>query len=208
MINLFKALIKAQSIAGSVEKTSKNDFHKYRYASAEAIIVEARAALVEAGLALVCVGWWHKEDRLLVEYELLHESGETKSFNCSSPIVVEKGRPQDKAEAAALTYNLGYFLRGLLLLPRVDERDEVDQRDDRNHDPLLHLKLELSTLLNDLGDPEMGPKVLKRIDKKGGGASDFASAIRYVRGLISANGANQVLDALSGTAPNVNNNIP
>jgi len=33
--------------------------------------------------------------------------------------------------ATALTYNLGYFLRGLLLLPRVEEGHEVDQRNDQ-----------------------------------------------------------------------------
>jgi lysozyme len=44
-------------------------------------------------------------------------------------------RPLDKAVATAMTYNLGYFLRGLLLLPRVEEGTDVDQRDDRTHEP-------------------------------------------------------------------------
>src|SRR5258707_6928030 len=50
-----------------------------------------------------------------------------------TPIVEDKSRPMDKAVATALTYNLGYTLRGLLLLPRVE--DEVDQRDDRKYEP-------------------------------------------------------------------------
>ena len=48
------------------------------------------------------------------------------------PVLPEKGRPIDKAEAGARTYALSYFLRDLLLIPRVDEGSDVDQRDDRD----------------------------------------------------------------------------
>lgn len=43
----------------------------------------------------------------------------------------EKGRPLDKAFATALTTALKYWLRDLLLLPRVVADDDMDTRDDR-----------------------------------------------------------------------------
>ncbi len=51
------------------------------------------------------------------------------------PVLPEKGRPVDKAEATALTYSLGYVLRGLLKIPRTADADDLDQRDDRGRDP-------------------------------------------------------------------------
>lgn len=137
------ALVRAQKAAHTVGKDGKNTFHGYKYASAESIITEARAALGEAGLACACVGWdWVRgadddTDRVIVRYILASESeGETwECAPCSTPVLPEKGRPEDKAEATALTYNLGYFLRGLLLLPRVEEGAEVDTRDDSRAQP-------------------------------------------------------------------------
>lgn len=130
--SLAAALIAAQQAAQGVTKDSKNEFHRYKYASSEAIIEEARAALSSAGLAVLTLGWKPSEDKttMCVRYRLLALSGELLDFECSTAIVPEKGRPQDKAEATALTYSLGYFLRGLLLLPRVDAEHEVDKRND------------------------------------------------------------------------------
>lgn len=72
--------------------------------------------------------------RLAVHYRLVHESGESLDFDpFSVPVLPEKGRPIDKAEAGARTYALSYFLRDLLLIPRVDEGTDVDQRDDREY---------------------------------------------------------------------------
>jgi hypothetical protein len=42
------------------------------------------------------------------------------------PIIPEKGRPWDKAHAGALTSSLAYFLRDLLLMPRVEEGTDMD----------------------------------------------------------------------------------
>jgi hypothetical protein len=146
------ALVKAQTAARSVEKDSSNSFHRYKYASAEAIIDEARSALVAAGIACLSTGWNFvptaaehvrpregKEGkpapvvvgRVFVQYMVLHESGEWMQFEASTPVIPESGRPEDKAEATALTYNAGYFLRGLLMLPRVEEGSQVDDRHDR-----------------------------------------------------------------------------
>ncbi len=105
------------------------------------MIAESRAALNAAGLALVTLGFSYEKleadefGRVCVTYRLVHVSGEHLDFNASTAVIPEKGRPQDKAEATALTYNLGYFLRGLLLLPREEEGAAVDARDDRKHEP-------------------------------------------------------------------------
>lgn len=131
------ALVAAQTKAQAVAKDAENNFHRYKYASAEAIIAEARTSLSSAGLAVIPMGWELSQDRLTIEvkYRLFHTSGEYLDMVTHTAVVVEKGRPQDKAEATALTYNLGYFLRGLLLLPRVEKGLEVDARDHEPADP-------------------------------------------------------------------------
>ena len=139
------ALVAAQKHAQAVSKTSKNSFMGYKYASAEALIEEARVALNEAGLAVIPVQWSvvpvtdveGVRSKISVTYMLVHESGNSLTTVAETSILPEKGRPQDKAEATALTYNLGYYLRGLLLLPREEESQSVDSRDDRKFEPPL-----------------------------------------------------------------------
>ena len=151
--NTCAALVEAQAAINAVEKGSTNAFHKYKYASGDDIIAEGRAALNGAGLATFATRWqitetpyqWTDEKgaviddvalRLLVRYRLVHASGEVMDFEpFSVPVLPEKGRPIDKAEAGARTYALSYFLRDLLLIPRVDEGSDVDSRDDSRHDP-------------------------------------------------------------------------
>lgn len=137
---LAAALVAAQKHAGNVPKASTNSFHRYRYASGEDVIAEARRALSDAGLALAVERYSvdHREphDYLCAEYVLMHESGDSRQWSSSTPIIPEKGRPADKALAAAKTYDLAYFLRALLLLPRVEEdAPDPDRRDDRSHEP-------------------------------------------------------------------------
>ena len=135
------ALVAAQRHAQAVAKASKNSFHGYKYASAEALIEESRLALGEAGLAVMPVNWVvvpvsdleGVKSKVQVTYMLVHESGASVTATTETSVLPEKGRPQDKAEATALTYNLGYYLRGLLLLPR--EEESVDTRDDRQFQP-------------------------------------------------------------------------
>ena len=146
---LAAALVAAQRAARAVGKVAKNAHHGYRYASSEAIIEEAREALSASGLAFVRVSsevTWEeavtvesakgkrtqRTGSVVAHYSLIHgESGESLACSAVTPCVAESGRPEDKAVAAALTYSLGYMLRDLLLLPRVEE-EQVDQRDDRD----------------------------------------------------------------------------
>lgn len=135
-----QAILAAQRSIQSVAKSAWNDYSKYKYASSEALMEEGRRALHGAGLALIMESWTLEdveESRCLVHatFTLVHESGAERHMDATLPAYEVKGRPFDKAVAGALTYLEGYFIRGLLCLPRVDEKEEVDQRDDTNHEP-------------------------------------------------------------------------
>jgi hypothetical protein len=135
---LLAALAKAQAQAQGVEKGSVNTFHRYKYASAEDVIAVSREALAGTGLAFVCTSAtvaWGEPAVLTCRYALVHESGASMELVSETPVIPEKGRPEDKAVATAKTYDLGYALRGLLLLPRVEEGADADQRDDRHREP-------------------------------------------------------------------------
>lgn len=142
-VAICKAIVEAQRKATAVHKDSKNKYHDYKYASAEAVLAEGRDALTSAGLALIATTWGYRDvplangsefskavGEMTVEYLLLHESGEVASFASTTAVIPEKGRPLDKAQATALTYSLGYTLRGLLMIPRVDEDEDADARND------------------------------------------------------------------------------
>ncbi len=137
MTELYAALARAIARAAPVGKDAQNTFHKYRYASAESIIAESRDALAAEGLAVILVAYTLERREpdyfadLCGAYVVTHSSGQCLQCNTITPCIVERGKPHDKAVATALTYSLGYFLRGLLLLPRVDEEHDVDKRDDR-----------------------------------------------------------------------------
>lgn len=152
--SIAKALVQAQIACVPVEKDSTNSFHKYKYASSDDMVAAGKRAMNSAGLALARIGWTHepakyvvydslreKPDaaphgeyipaRLVVTYALASAEGESMILPpVSVPVLPEKGRPEDKAEAAALTYSHGYVVLGLLELERADESD-VDRRDDR-----------------------------------------------------------------------------
>jgi hypothetical protein len=136
-----KALAAAQQKCRAVEKDSWNAFHRYHYASAEAVIAEAKGALAESGLSLLPLeqtidGYERTGEgrfELRRRFVLMHSSGEWLPLNVAWPVVPEKGRPLDKAAAIAATQSLAYLLRDLLLMPRVDPEDDLPGRQDRNH---------------------------------------------------------------------------
>jgi hypothetical protein len=137
---LSQALLQAQQNAQALEKDAKNEFHRYRYVASDTMIAEARRVLGDAGLTLAAVGWRLNEaaDRVTIRLEIAHaQSGANSGYECEVPVVVEKGRPPDKALFGALTEGLAYFCRGLLLIPRVDgDTDNTPSaRDDRNYTP-------------------------------------------------------------------------
>ena len=133
------ALVAAQRDLRQVGKGSENKFHGYRYASAEDMMAACRAALHGQGLSARRTRWCVEADEshrwLVSSYEVAHEDGDVEQYPMATkwPFAEEKGRPLDKALAGALTSSLGYWLRDLLLVPRDDE--DMDQRDDREHNP-------------------------------------------------------------------------
>jgi len=155
---LAAALVTAQKIARGVEKDAKNSYHDYKYASSESLIDEGRRSLLSADLALFPTSRKFGALDLRVEqtgndkqgkpkppkgaigrvemkYTLVHTSGEAAEIESGTWVVPEAGRPEDKAEAAAVTSDLGYVLRGLLLLPRGMDTTPIEGRDDRDYVP-------------------------------------------------------------------------
>lgn len=150
---LSSALVKAQMESRGVTKDKANDFHRYRYASTEALILEAQGSLHAHGLALHPVGseivavagsigviippeknQTATSDLLTLlilrrRWRLTHSSGESMEWGQDWPIIPERGRPFDKATAAADTASLGYTLRDLLLLARVEKGTDLDDND-------------------------------------------------------------------------------
>lgn len=133
---LIAALVAAQTDVKPVAKDSRNEFHRYNYASADDVIAGARAALDNHGLAVFQAGWKFDAGMVSIHYEVQHATtGETMGFDANLPVIEEKGRPMDKALFGALTEGLAYVLRGLLLIPREDSSDTPSARDDSKHTP-------------------------------------------------------------------------
>lgn len=144
---LASALVKAQQCVKVALKTSTNDYHKYKYASAEEVLTVGREALNDCGLAMLPV----TEDFATItpiddkcggavalvrcKYVVIHESGASYEFSTDVPVVPERGkssgwsRPADKATFGARTEALGYALRDLLLIPRQDAQDVSGRAD-------------------------------------------------------------------------------
>jgi hypothetical protein len=129
--NLAKSLAAAQQRCRAASKDSRNSYHGYKYASSEAIITEAKAALADSGLSVTPMKQHIENAVLSREFLLMHESGESLSIATSWPIVPDKGRPLDKAVAIAATSSLAYLLRDLLLMPRVDDADDLPAQTDK-----------------------------------------------------------------------------
>lgn len=160
---LAKRLIEAQKAIVSVAREGHNAHHNYAYATSEAIIKAAREALNGAGLSVIResirvrdmqqpqpipgataydrnarkeVPAW--TDAICIIESTFLLSGEEGSLRFMShhAAVPERGRPWDKAIAAASTTSLAYALRDLLLIPRADDEPEApDRRDDRGYAP-------------------------------------------------------------------------
>lgn len=144
---LAAALVKAQRNVKAALKTSENSFHKYKYASAEEVLIVGREALNDNGLAMLPMA----EDFTTIQpiddkcggavalvkckYVVVHESGAMYEFSTDVPVVPERGkssgwsRPADKATFGARTEALGYALRDLLLIPRQDAADVSGRAD-------------------------------------------------------------------------------
>lgn len=132
---LFQALLAAQKELRAVPPDARNEFHKYDYASAERIIQECRQALHRHGI-LVWRGQWQYLTQPIPMVQasvhvVLAETGEALTETFQFPVLPSGSQPLDKAVATALTSGLKYFLRDLLLVPRIALDEDMDTRDDR-----------------------------------------------------------------------------
>lgn len=134
MKNLLSALLKAQQSLDGVQKKSTNTYSNYDYVSAEDMVINARKALLEAGLVAGRKAWSYEKDKVKCTFFIAHpESGEELSGDTEFPSVARKGTPEDKALATALTSSLSYFLRDILLLPRFPKNENMDYYEDSPH---------------------------------------------------------------------------
>jgi len=137
--NLSDALSRAQGRAHAVRANAVNaddpkDPYVYVYASAEAVITEARAALSAEKISVFPVSSLIVPPPANEKGSPLRRTTWRVSFGAEHlehvrewPIVAQ-GRTSDKATATADTSSLAYFLRDLLLLPRVEPGMEMDAR--------------------------------------------------------------------------------
>lgn len=172
--SLATAMVAAQQAAQGVAKAATNTHQRYRYASADAIIEEAREALSSAGLSFSVLKSLAVGDVLHTLFLLEHVSGEFRNIEYDCPIVEQSGRPRDRAVATARTYTLGYALRDLLLLPRVEEGADADQRDDRHHEPAPAQDPKKVAEIGAILEQRIGDaKTLKELAKVGVDASEL-----------------------------------
>lgn len=129
---LYAAIAEAQSVLHGVEKSSRNDYHKYKYASAEDMMQAATEAMGPNGLALICTGHTLADGMVTASYVLTHREGGSMTLGPYSITAhPDKARPMDKAISTALTYLQAYTLRGVFNIPRVEEGSERDSTDDQ-----------------------------------------------------------------------------
>ncbi len=134
------ALVEAQAAIEAVSKDAHNKHQDYKYASADAVIGEAKAAMAKARMACIVDRWdllpaggERPHAEVAVHFVVLHESGEMLPGHTTAPVIPGNGRPIDKALAAALTTCQAYFLRSLLNIPRVAADDDISGRNDADH---------------------------------------------------------------------------
>jgi hypothetical protein len=177
----------AQQRCRAASKDAKNAHYGYKYASAEAIITEAKAALADSGLSIIPVKQ-HVENAVLSrEFVLMHENGESMTIVTTWPVVPDKGRPVDKAVAIAATTSLAYMLRDLLLMPRVDDADDLPARADKPQPAADRTTVEqLKKIKEYKTDLAIGPDAWKGIIAKRGASTAKELTVAQADELIKA----------------------
>ena len=167
-------LIVAQQSISAVGKGSQNDYHGYSYTSAEDMLKACRAALHDAGLVAIRKAWRIKEagsaamveSHFVVSAPGLEGEGNTIEAKVVYPAIPGNGRPLDKAVSSALTTCFSYWLRDLLMLPRVDGL-EVDTRDDSNYNHEEQEAKGLAIEIEDRATPEQAEKLSAEFKRYG-----------------------------------------
>ncbi len=126
MKNIATAVCKVMAAASHVQKTGKNSFHGYNYASDADLLRVLQPAMADAGLIMVPTQVAQSDKQLdkgkmqtdvHVQYTLVHSSGETMTVQA-----VGRGiDKEDKGPYKAMTGALKYALRQTFLVPTGDD---------------------------------------------------------------------------------------
>ena len=126
MKNIATAICKVMAAASHVQKTGKNSFHGYNYASDADLLRVIQPAMSDAGLIMVPTQVAQSDKQLdkgktqtdvHVEYTLVHSSGESMTIQA-----VGRGiDKEDKGPYKAMTGALKYALRQTFLVPTGDD---------------------------------------------------------------------------------------
>lgn len=149
---LLAAWAEAQGKAMEVTKGGRNTStgDGYKYATADSMIAEARGCREGTGLCLFST--WSSVDFddgsegkqwvcaiVTVHWVMGHGSGGYVRGTITGHAIGSKGRPPDKAVAAAATYIEGFLDRGLMRLSRGGESaDDVDRRSEGSYERPKH----------------------------------------------------------------------
>jgi len=135
--NIISALNAVMNKVSYIQKTGKNSFHGYKYASEADLLDKLRPAMIEAGLVLIpslknyTVTDDHGNTTVMVEYTLAHTSGEIwpekiVAVGCGNDRA-KNGAIGDKGIYKALTGANKYLLFKLFQIETGDDPERDDQ---------------------------------------------------------------------------------
>ena len=135
IVNLSKALLKAQQQMESAKKDSANPFFKSKYADYNAVLEACKGPLNDNGIVILQPTNMRSNPdgttQLVIETTLIHaESGEF--ISSMSPVVVAK-QNDPQALGSGISYQKRYSLQSLISLPSDD--DDGEGAMDRNQKP-------------------------------------------------------------------------
>ena len=134
--HVYKALFAAQEEIQGVKKSSRNEYAKFDYVSAEDIIGAVKPVLNKHGLIFFPKSQVCENGVFRQVYSLVHvQSGEEVEISRSFVFVDEKGKAAAQAQGSAETYMLKNVLRELVLMVRYAKSEDIDSRDWRNRTP-------------------------------------------------------------------------
>lgn len=121
IVNLAKALLKAQKQMESAKKDSANPFFKSKYADYNAVLEACKGPLNDNGIVILQPTSL-QENSVVIETVLIHsESGEF--ISAVTPVVVAK-QNDPQSQGSAISYSKRYGLQSLISLPSEDDDGE------------------------------------------------------------------------------------
>lgn len=120
LINISKALLKAQKSIGAASKGSINPFFKSKYADLGSVMEACKPALNENDIVVLQpVG--SDDQGVYVETFLLHISGE---YMADRMRISAKSQNDPQAQGSAITYARRYSLQSIMFIPSEDDDAE------------------------------------------------------------------------------------